>query len=367
MLMNTQTFPEATQQGPVNHFASLQALRGIAALLVVMYHIESRFPESPWSSIYAGLFSRGHIGVDLFFVLSGFIMTYFRPSRGGVGVAANFLARRFLRIWPSYLLATLLAASIIWYHSIEQIVMSLAFLPQSAERPLVLGNPTLFIGWTLNYEAYFYLLCAALLLLPARRWYLPLLSAWVLLTLVVLPLSFGQDLSVPPLEVPADKYPWLYLALMSNPIIWEFIMGVVVALVIRRWQPWLERLDRVRVRQCAVAACIFYLFCYLGLDNKMEPIACGLPSAILVAALVIADMHRLWKIPWWLRLPGDSSYCIYLLHWLWVFTFKPVLAQSLVSEAFAVVLIVILTLLSAELMHRLYERPILVLGKRLLK
>ena len=245
--------------------------------------------------------------------------------------------------------------------------MSLAFLPQATKPSLVLGFPTLFVGWTLNYEAYFYLLCAALLLLPERRLFVPVLSIWVVTTLVLLPLAFGQDLSLPPLEVPAQEYPVLYLALMTNPIIWEFIMGAAVALAVRHWQPYLMALDSNRVRYIAVGVILFYLLCYLALDNKMEPLACGLPSALLVAALVIADMHRAWRVPRWLESAGNASYGIYLLHWLWIFSFRPLLGQSAWIEALSVLAVVVLTMLSAEFMHRYYERPILRFGKRWLK
>ncbi|MBP9743591.1 MAG: acyltransferase [Burkholderiales bacterium] len=85
-------------------FNTLQSLRGIAALLVLLYH-------ATWLSIvnnqyvYAlNIFKQGQIGVDLFFVLSGFIIAYMHWSQINLknGVVAKYWLKRFFRIYPLY-------------------------------------------------------------------------------------------------------------------------------------------------------------------------------------------------------------------------------------------------------------------------
>lgn len=341
-------------------------MRGVAALLVVFYHIESHFDGSLWQMLYDRIFSRGHIGVDLFFVLSGFLMTYLRPRQTGCKVAGRFLIRRLLRIWPSYVVVTLLYAATAYYSSVQQIVLSLLFLPQSADPPLVLGFPTVFVGWTLNYEAYFYLLCGVSLLFAGNRYFPWLLLAWTLVTLVLVPLVHDQNLLVPPLEVPPGNYPFLYLALVTNPIIWEFVIGAMVAVVITRCQARITALSVRAARGIALGGVAVFVVFFLALDNKMEPLACGLPSAALVAGLVIADLRGAWSISPWLERFGDASYCTYLLHPLWIFHFSSLLRMSAVVEVLAVIAIVALTLTSASVMHRFFEKPLLGSARRFL-
>lgn len=341
-----------------DYLPSLQILRGVAAFLVVGYHIESRFPESLWSTVYDVLFSRGHMGVDIFFVLSGFLMTYLRPAKTGFGVAGRFMFRRLVRIWPSYALVTLLIAGTVFYESARQIMLSLMFLPQAAEPPLVLGFPTLFVGWTLNYEAFFYLLCSVSLLFISNRYFLRALLAWSIVTLVVIPLACGQNLLTAPLHTPAEKYPSLYLALMTNPIIWEFVMGAATAVLISSKKHWIDSLKPATARWIGVFSLAFFALSYLALDNKMEPLACGLPSAVLVAGLVIADLRQAWRAPGFLGSMGDASYCIYLLHPLWIAYLTPFLEYSAGIEKIATAAVFVLTLLSAILMHHCFERPL---------
>ena len=341
-------------------------MRAVAALLVVFYHIESHFPATVWDFIYGSLFSRGHIGVDMFFVLSGFLMVFIRPRDTGVTVASRFFLRRVLRVWPSYVVATLLVYFIFNPTPLEVTVKSLLFLPFAQDPPMVLGFPTLFVGWTLNYEIYFYLICTALLLLPRRSWFFPALMGWALVTLVLLPLVFGQSLTTPPLETPAEKYPVLYMALVTSPIIWEFVMGAVIAVVIGRYRGSIAALPVPVARYLAIGACVLFAVLFVALDNKMEPLACGLPAALMVAALVVADMRGAWQVPRWLEKLGDISYSVYLLHPLWIFALASQLRASANWEVIWVAVAVIATLLSALFMHLVFERPLLRLGKRLL-
>lgn len=347
------------------HMPSLQALRALAALLVVCYHTESQFAGTVWDGLYETFFYRGHIGVDLFFVLSGFLMVYLRPRNAGYGTALRFIARRLLRVWPSYVLATALWAGLVYYESSAQIIQSLLFLPIGTDPPLVLGFPVLYVGWTLNYEVYFYLLCGVLLLANSRR-FMALLLLWAALTLVLLPLLYGQNLATPPLKVPAEKYPFLYMALITNPIIWEFVMGGLVAVLARKFYTRIKALPLAWVRALALFSIGMFTVSLVVLDNKMEPLACGLPAAVLLAALVMADIRGAWGVPDWLQGLGDASYCTYLLHPLWIVCFTPLLKTSPLVEAGGVVLVIAATLGSAFLMHRFFERPILLGGRYLL-
>ena len=149
---------------PDGTLASIQALRAAAALAVVAYH------ALQWCR---GGFDVGRAGVDVFFVISGVIM--WRITAGRPVAARAFLWRRFTRVAPLYWLATALVFVIAlrwplflpevkpgWGH----LAKSLAFIPHLD--PVGLPFPTLPPGWTLNYEAVFYLVFAACLWTPER-------------------------------------------------------------------------------------------------------------------------------------------------------------------------------------------------------
>ena len=144
---------------------SIQHLRGVAALMVVFFHCF----QWTWTP-----FPTGQAGVDLFFVISGFVMwtvTERQPQS-----PAEFLRRRFARIAPPYWLATLLAAglALAWpalFLEIrvdpEHLWKSLLFLPH--RDPFGNPFPVLPVGWTLIYEVFFYLVFAFAMLFGRAR------------------------------------------------------------------------------------------------------------------------------------------------------------------------------------------------------
>jgi len=157
----------------------IQYLRAFAAMSVVWLHAIEQMPGA--GATFDLHF--GASGVDVFFVISGFIML--ATTRGRDTTAAGFLVRRLLRVAPLYWLATLamLAGSLLApaaFHTLRYsaatVVESLLFIPHwSLAFP---GNawPVLVPGWTLNYEMFFYVLFALSLALPAR-WRLAGLAA----------------------------------------------------------------------------------------------------------------------------------------------------------------------------------------------
>lgn len=130
---------------------SLQILRGIAALLVVFYHARLVFdiPHDSWFYALSGI---GYAGVNLFFIISGFIMCYTTDRRTG---PLKFMGRRLVRIAPLYWLILLFHAG---FHSLTdpQTYLSMLFIPLSVQSPPFLGFAAWTVGWTLNYEMFFY-------------------------------------------------------------------------------------------------------------------------------------------------------------------------------------------------------------------
>lgn len=148
----------------------VQALRGIAALIVVVYHgarfISPYFEGWGWRLFGSG----GSMGVDLFFVISGFIMAYTtRHADGTPRYAYEFAVKRLARIWPAYVVASLLyvVSTRGWgwiTANTDTVLETLTFVPLSFDTPTVIHYPSLAVGWTLNYEMHFYFVFAVSLL-----------------------------------------------------------------------------------------------------------------------------------------------------------------------------------------------------------
>ena len=142
---------------------SIRILRGIAAWLVVFHHFGNGL-----TSPFAAFFGRhGSFGVDVFFVISGFIIVYVTGVKDHD--ARTFLLCRLFRLAPAYWLATLLVLLLKAIFPVEfsytdwtwsTLLWSASFVP--VQNPAGFGPyPPLVVGWTLNIEAFFYVLVAA--------------------------------------------------------------------------------------------------------------------------------------------------------------------------------------------------------------
>ena len=257
---------------------SIQVLRGIAALAVVVLH------AVPDVHAPVGNAGYGAFGVDLFFVISGFIMANIAVGR----TARQFIGDRLWRIYPLWWIAVLP-----WLFMVPRgptfIVSSLTLWPIYPGGYYV---PVLKVGWTLSFELLFY---GAMTLAIAGRAWLPLIAYAMLLV--------GALTTASPL-----------LHFVGSPMALEFLIGVVLAKLPRR--PALALL---------IPAAIFALaFTSSGLGDveaSLSPgwalkraIEWGLPAALIVwGALSLESLfeHRAFDVPVTI---GDASYSIYLFH-----------------------------------------------------
>lgn len=296
---------------------SIQVLRGIAALIVTIYHLKDVIREGdPFKKELDFLFNSGPAGVDLFFVISGFIMVYItRHVSGSVTNVYQFIIKRFIRIWPAYAVITI-AYFILQRHiapdqaSLNELILSILFIPASAEVPPFYGYSTLPVGWSLNYEIYFYLLIAISLCFAKFRWYVFFMLAVV--TLVLIPFAYGNFTLKP--DHAAD-YGSAYLNMITNPIIWNFIYGVIIGLIYSNGA--LSRaFSAFFSKRWLVAICIGLAFWqYLsGFFGGLGPLQWGVGSALLFASFIFHTKGRITKFPNWLVRLGDISFSIYLMH-----------------------------------------------------
>lgn len=197
---------------------ALQLMRAVAALGVLLWHA-SIFIGPYGEGIGTALFrAPSIIGVDLFFVICGFVIYLSSTKRTESGVAlispAVFLVKRIARILPLYVACTL-ALFLIERHSERQtaelLFRSLAFVPVHNDLPPNIFTPTLTVGWTINYEVYFYILFSVALLFRQQFWK-PLL-AWAF----VIPIAANN----------LGQAPAIFL-ILTHPINLLFLSGILL-------------------------------------------------------------------------------------------------------------------------------------------
>ncbi len=335
---------------PTGNIEGLQVLRAVASLMVVLHHARLSVPGSDgWPSF-------GEAGVDIFFVISGFVMAYTTnvddglPAGGRLRAVGMFLRRRVIRVVPLYWLA------LIWTSrralAQGQVSTDLAkdffFIPHPNAAIHSWLAPTLQQGWTLNYEAFFYLLFGATILVGSRR-IVVLLSALLGCVLVAALLSS--------IGWPAEPESAAGIArrFYGDNIILEFGYGVVLQQLMSgspapawpRWVFW----------SVAALGTVGIALCHgLGLRGLLE----GLPAAIIVWACIQACAGRRSRV---FELLGAASYSIYLFHWASFGAAKP-LAAALASTANGPLKVTVLmgahfaiALLAGLAIHVLIERP----------
>lgn len=276
---------------PPRQVLSIQYLRGLAALLVVLHH--ARNPQ-PWLFNPLDGFMFGAAGVDVFFVISGFIM--FTAARSEA--VADFARRRLLRVAPLYWLATLgfLTFSLVlnpdgvtgWTPA--HLVKSLLFIPH--ESPIHPGEawPLLVPGWTLNFEMFFYAVFAV-----------AIVSGRVVLTTCAIILglvAFG--LLVRPAGPIAAAY--------TSPLMLEFLAGVLVG------KAWASRPFAVLWPLLPLGVAALLLVASPAVAPEWHALGRMVPAvAIVIGALALEPLARA-RPSAGLKLVGDASYAIYLSH-----------------------------------------------------
>jgi exopolysaccharide production protein ExoZ len=280
---------------------SIQALRGLAALAVVAYH------ALQWGG---GGFEVGRAGVDVFFVISGLIMWHVTAGRDVTPGA--FLWRRVTRVAPLYWLTTLavLAIALAWPAFLPEVrpgwrhlALSLAFVPHLDPRGLPF--PTLPPGWTLDYEALFYLIFAATLAGP-RAW-----RGRMVVGALLAVTAFGFLM----------PEPFYYLG--ANPMLLQFAAGVGLGLAAEHGIAPTRRAGAALI----LAALAWWIAVQAGglFTELWRPLLWGVPALLTVAGALGLELNG-GRPPLREGQPspgpaarlglalGDASYAIYILH-----------------------------------------------------
>ena len=322
---------------------NIQLLRGVAALMVVVFHLVVKLQPFGFDGSQVS-FLQG--GVDIFFVISGFIMVHISRERERSG--GQFFADRIIRIVPLYWLLTLVAycSGAAETRPNGDLLRSLAFVP-SGSPPLF--NPLVDGGWTLNLEMYFYVIFAISLVVAREE-----KQRFAIVVGALLAVAAAS------LWVPGRYWPFY-----GNEIVFEFVIGMALARSA-------ERLKSIGPR---AAWCMVLVG---GLLIGLEPfdrlgsrlLSDGLPAGLIVAAAISLDAAGKRVAAPAALLLGAISYALYLSHVLVFEAINGTFAQSNLTFGPALmagflVLALMIAVLTAWLIHVALEQPATKLLKRL--
>ena len=341
---------------------NIQALRGVAVLAVVLFHlltVEEKYGGS--KTILSSLFQFGMFGVDLFFVISGFVMI--SVTRGKFQChkeALKFIYHRVVRIYPTYWVYSFLVLGVFlikpsWVNSSQgnqvDILASFLLFP-SQTLPLVM------VGWTLIHEMYFYLVFSLVLMLVPERKILPTILLW---GIVVVFLNLFLISNNPVMKI------------ITHPLTLEFIGGCYLAII------YYEKNINIKTQTLLVSAffvflvslCVFQY--YQNVTGEIEPqgwwraLIFGIPAMILVYCFTNAERSG-YTIHSSLVRVGDASYSIYLSHILTLNVVGRVWSIFSTDEVYDNIIMIpvifILTVTAGFISYIIVEKPLLNISRR---
>jgi exopolysaccharide production protein ExoZ len=327
---------------PAPKFLGIQALRIVAACLVVVTH--STFYAAERLDRNISVWHRGTRGVDIFFVISGFVMIYSSQKLFGLSEGwKTFAKHRIVRIVPLYWLVTTLKVLIVLFtagfalHTVLNLTTatcSYLFLPaRNLDGKL---EPLVGVGWTLNLEMLFYFLFTLALFFRV--------SVFRYLGVILALLAIGSYFRNPS---------WPPVGFYFQSIVLEFYFGMLIA--------------KAHIKGSHVPRRLAYFLAAVGFGVLLLPpmdgwglpkaLISGVPAALIVCSAVSVERLETW-IPRFLLYLGDASYAVYLIH-PFVCPIAPTVLRRLHFDSpwLSVVLSVALGLGAGCILHRCVELP----------
>lgn len=325
----------------IKNLLSIQYLRGGAAVLVTVYHI---------ALTYDLHLDFGRVGVDIFFVISGFIMLYVTHSQNEKPFI--FIKKRIIRVVPLYWAITcvlFICASIkpnlfpLDHPEYAHLLKSLFFIPHTA--PDGDHFPFLGQGWTLNYEMFFYVVFSCSLFFTKKTqlkfiiitlFFLFVLGNWV-----------SQDNAI--------------LTAYTSPLLLEFLAGVIICSLIQKGYILSIKMSVLMTSLSFMLIIMDFIF----KPDLSRSLTLGAPSALIVFSFISLELKGHMREYYILKLIGDASYSIYLTHFL-TYVLCAVLIQKIFGHLgdYTMLPIAFISVLVGIIVYYIIENPLLKLIKR---
>lgn len=311
----------------------IDALRGIAALLVVLYHYtfhyDRRFGHVA-SDYNTELFSFGHYGVQLFFIISGFVI-FMSVSRGRS--ASDFLIKRAFRLYPAYIAAVVItfivlsASSIDIQRTIQEMFVNMTMVQEFIGIRNIDGS-----YWSLRVEFTFYMMMALIILIDKEK----------VMPVVVTMLSVGMAIQLYSLIMSTDSAQFVERFSTAN-YIQLFVIGIMLHEI------WIKGMQLKYGAVIIVA--VMYDFIFEGVVNGLFTV-----SFISIFALVLNDKLKILNNKLLLYL-GNISYPLYLIHQNIGYALIHVMEDYGLTHEIWIIIPVIISVLLAHCILYVVEKP----------
>lgn len=350
----------STRLAAAGNLASIQSLRGLAALAVCVAHLQAVELKFDNSTILGRWAAIGFSGVDLFFVISGFVMVWVtRAQQGNAKTLGRFWLARAFRIYPLWWVV-LSAIVAVWLVRPEWVYSSTTIAPDILRSYLLFpaqGLPLHAVGWTLIHEVWFYIVFGLLLVAPVRT-FPTLLFIWAALVVIT-------ALALP---APADPV----LAIIRHPLTLEFIIGAGIGWIATR-----GTLPAPRI--VLQLGCLALLLGAASIHDNPPKIfqqewsriwLFGIPFALILWGCVGLEQVG-GSNPRWSQKLGNWSYALYLIH-VPVFVAvgrlaKPLSQQGPLDNLVLLFVALCTAIFAAFVLHVGIEQPVQRLSRAVLK
>jgi exopolysaccharide production protein ExoZ len=288
-----------------NHL--LQVFRGISVILVVLYHLDIICQAKLKQAFLFHAFYFGLSGVDFFFVLSGFIICYVHYSEIGQRSLTrfkSFLIKRFIRIFPTYWIITLLVSIFLLLLpnfknsniTFEFILKSLILFPQKV-------TPIIQPAWTLICEVFFYIIFSITILLEPI-FYIPITLFFTIGSII------GQIVGNPSIPPHDNEWIGLFFGNLNN----EFVLGCLSAFLVIHERVFFKKILLPLGISLFITAGIFVNYIVEDPSYSSRLFWFGIPSFLIITGSAHIDIKNFNAILSLLLYFGDASYSIYLIH-----------------------------------------------------
>lgn len=350
---------------------SIQMLRAIAITLVVINHISNYFARNfGFKPYFLSWGQCGECGVDLFFVISGFVIMYISIINKREISPVSFVLHRVGRIYPLYWIVSLIylplflvVPSLLNRGSDGVLAVSLwkSFLLIPSNLAPLIGQ-----GWTLVYEMYFYIIFTLMLLNPKRI--ILMLSGWA--TALGISACFLGGRHIFFTNDVVSGYISPYLHLITDMQSFEFIGGCFVAVIVFSKFRFSQNLGFYSL----IIGIAILLINFYKLNYYNRVFVYGIPFILIVYGLVSLEKNGKLIVPNFLKVIGDSSYSVYLVHLLVLsavfkllhkvapFAYKSTLLSLIISFS-----CLFLCLVIGKYLYQYVERPILGSSRNIIR
>lgn len=329
---------------------SLQAGRFLAALGVVLYHLDLIARAAPWyGAPTVQIFHALSSGVEFFFVLSGFLMAWLYGHRlGETGLPRRFVLSRFRRIYPIYWFVTAALLPIFfWMPTVGEgyerdgleILTSLLLVPW--KHPPIVG-----VAWTLVFEVWFYVLFTAILWRPSLA--LPTILLYIVAIVFI--------------KAPDNSF---LLQFVLNKFILLFFFGAMAGFLTRSAFARRFNIDiffAIAATAIVMLAALLWLRAYGMVPRELERNGLGILASVLLFALVRIETTHPFRTPRVLVYLGDTSYALYLVHYPILSVAGKSLASFGIASRFPTIsfsLMVLAAIVAGTVVHELIEKRLL--------